>query len=111
MSDEKEKETPPKASSSKNPRKRNAKNLAKGVTRTLGVIPVSQTIDLVYHDGPVVQATVVKDEIDNTFRLQLDYYADKEFIDEDGFMGVRWTKDDLRRMINMLLVAEGILNE
>lgn len=76
-----------------------------------GVVPVTQTINLISDkEGPLVQATVVMPIKQNSLFLQLDYWAgDPDIVDNRGYINVRWTKQDLQRMINMIELAEGIM--
>lgn len=75
-----------------------------------GAIPVTQTINLISDkEGPLVQATVVMPEKQTSLFLQLDYWAgDPDITDNRGYINVRWTKQDLQRMISMIELAEGI---
>jgi hypothetical protein len=78
--------------------------------RFAGCKQVTRTLDLLYYDGPLATATVVVDDDDGPLRLQLDYYAsDAEMIDEEGYIGVRWTKKDLRHMLEILELSEELL--
>lgn len=77
-----------------------------------GTKAVTQTVDLICdNDGPVAQATVVCDQNNKKPHLQLDYKADSDLQDNEGFIGIRWTKEDLQRMITLIDLTEEILNE
>ena len=75
--------------------------------RYVGCKPVTRTFNLVYNDRPLVQATVIKDSNLDPLKLQLDYWAGQgKFVDEEGYVGVRWTKEDLQHMLSILEFSE-----
>lgn len=85
-------------------------NQTKGHSKFEGVVPVTQTINLISDtEGPLVQATVVTSVKQNGLYLQLDYWTgDPNIIDNRGYINVRWTKQDLQRMLNLIELAESV---
>lgn len=74
--------------------------------RFVGCEPLTVTMDIVSIEGQsLVLGTVVKDSVGNLM-LQLDYLAKKTFKDSAGYIGVRWTKRDLERMLSLLELTE-----
>lgn len=76
----------------------------------VGCVPVTNTLDIIStNNRPLVLGTVIKDS-DEELKLQLDYLGDKVLKDSTGYIGVRWTKQDLLHMLSLVELTEERLN-
>ena len=75
--------------------------------RFVGCHKITSSIELVTYDIPLAVATVIEDDKGGPLRLQLDYFGkDKNMIDDEGYIGIRWTKQDLQYMLSLLEISE-----